>query len=242
MEITTLILRSDILIKTVMIFLLAFSVISWAIFLSKYFFLKKSEKESEDFYNKFLASGDMDKSYSDAKRYENGYLPAVYIAGYDELKELCKNTLEKESLDSVQRAMSAKTDMIAHALNVKVPFLATIGSSSPFIGLLGTVWGIINAFRGLAIAQNNTISAVAPGIAEALITTAVGLLTAIPAVIFYNHVANKIDKLQQRSNSFIYEFINTTYRVFLQPEKSGGKGKGEKKLNGNKKNLQENVQ
>jgi len=239
MEITTLILKSDILIKTVMIFLLCFSVISWAIFLSKYFFLKKAEKESEEFYNKFMSDGDMDHAYADAKNYPNGYLPLIYIAGYDELKKLCKNVLEKESTESIERAMLAKTDNITGALNVKVPFLATVGSSSPFIGLLGTVWGIINAFRGLAIQQNNTISAVAPGIAEALITTAVGLLTAIPAVIFYNHIANKIDKIQQRSGSFIFEFVNITYRVFLQPEKTS---KGEKKVNANKKNLQENVQ
>ena len=241
MDITTIILRSDLMIKAVLLFLLFFSVVSWAIFLSKYFYIKRINQESDEFYNKFINTKDMDQSFTDAQAHPEGFIPALYAAGYNELKELCNNVLEKESLENVQRAMEAKKEDILKELGTKVTFIATVGASSPFIGLLGTVWGIINAFRGLAIQQNNTLSAVAPGIAEALITTAIGLLTAIPAVIFYNHISHKIEKIEQKSNSFMLEFVNITYRTFLQPE-SPSTSKGDKKGNANKKNIQENVQ
>jgi len=241
MDITTIILRSDLMIKAVLLFLLFFSVVSWAIFLSKYFYIKRINQESDEFYEKFIKIKDMDQSFTDAKAHPEGFIPALYVAGYNELKELCNNVLEKESLENVQRAMESKKEDLLKELGAKVTFIATVGASSPFIGLLGTVWGIINAFRGLAIQQNNTLSAVAPGIAEALITTAIGLLTAIPAVIFYNQISHKIEKIEQRSNSFMLEFTNITYRTFLQPE-SPSTSKGDKKANANKKNIQENVQ
>jgi len=221
--------------------LLVFSVFSWAIFLSRYFLIKKAEKESETFYSKFKSANDLDVAYADSKRYEVGFLPSIYSAGYDELKSLCNIKLgnKPESLENIQRAMAAKRDILISTFTSRVTSLATVGSASPFIGLLGTVWGIINSFRGLAINHNNTLSAVAPGIAEALVTTAVGLVTAIPAVIFYNHITRKIEKIEQRSNAFIYEFVNISYKVFMQPESTG---KGEKKSNGSKKSIQENVQ
>jgi biopolymer transport protein TolQ len=240
-NILTLISKADIMIKLVLIVLLVFSVISWAIFLSRYFMIKKAEQESETFYSKFKSANDLDVAYTDSKRYELGFLPSLYSAGYEELKSLCNIKLGNtpESLENIQRAMMARRDILINVFSSKITSLAAVGSSSPFIGLLGTVWGIINAFRGLAVNHNNTLSAVAPGIAEALITTAVGLLTAIPAVIFYNHISRKIEKIEQRSNSFIYEFINISYKVFMQPESTG---KGDKKSNGSKKSIQENVQ
>ena len=240
MDITTIILKSDLMIKAVMLFLLFFSVVSWAVFLSKFFYIKKINKESDEFYKRFVNSKDMDQSYTEAKVYPDGFIPALYTAGYDELQALANNVLEKESLENVLRAMEAKKENITKDLGSKVTFMATVGASSPFIGLLGTVWGIINAFRGLAIQQNNTLSAVAPGIAEALITTAIGLVTAIPAVIFYNHISHKIEKIDQKSSSFILEFVNITYRTFLQPERAATKG--DKKANGPKKSAEENVQ
>ncbi|MEI6080490.1 MAG: protein TolQ [bacterium] len=240
MDITTIILKSDLMIKSVMLFLLFFSVVSWAVFLSKFFYVKKTTKESDEFYKRFTKSKDMDQLYTEAKNYPDGFIPALYVAGYDELQQLANNVLEKESLENVLRAMEAKKEDITKDLGSKVTFLATVGASSPFIGLLGTVWGIINAFRGLAIQQNNTLSAVAPGIAEALITTAIGLVTAIPAVIFYNHISHKIEKIDQKSSSFILEFVNITYRTFLQPERAATKG--DKKANGPKKSAEENVQ
>jgi len=238
MDIVTLILKADIMIKAVLIVLLVFSILSWAIFLSRYFFLKKSEKESETFYNKFKDGNDLDLAYRDAKNYETGFLPSIYLAGYEELKSLCNVKLGNtpDCIENVQRAMTARRDLITNSMGTRITTIASIGSASPFIGLLGTVWGIINSFRGLAINHNNTLSAVAPGIAEALVTTAVGLLTAIPAVMFYNHIVHKIEKVEQRSNSFIYEFVNISYKVFMQPA-----GKGDKRANGPKKSLQENL-
>lgn len=241
MDVTTLILKSDIMIKLVMLLMLVFSVISWAIFFSKFSFLKKTQKESSDFYSSFRNSRNMEDISAEASRHSEGYLALLYSEGYNEIKELTRNSsLEKDAIENVERAMNAKKDNIIGALNMKISFLATVGSSSPFIGLLGTVWGIVNAFRGLAIQHNNTLSAVAPGIAEALIATAIGLVTAIPAVIFYNHIVSKIEKVEQRSNSFINEFVNMTYRTYLQAPAQ--KGKSEKRGNAGKKDYQENVQ
>lgn len=133
MDVTTLILKSDILIKGVMLFLLGFSVISWAIFFSKFSFLKKTQKESELFYQKFKQSKDMDHLISDADRHSDGYLSVLYSAGYAEMEACSHLGMEKESLENVQRAMIAKRDNIVDALGMKISFLATIGSSSPFI-------------------------------------------------------------------------------------------------------------
>jgi biopolymer transport protein TolQ len=242
MDVTTLILKADLFIKLVLLLMLVFSVISWAVFFSKFSFLKKTQKESELFYSKFRTSRNMEDIYIEATRYNDAYLGLLYSAGYTEIKELTtKASLEKDGIDNVERAMIAKRDNIVNALSMKISFLATVGSSTPFIGLLGTVWGIINSFRGLALQHNNTLSAVAPGIAEALIATAIGLLTAIPAVIFYNHITSKIEKIEQRSNSFINEFINMTYRSYIQNQQPQ-KVKGDKRSNGTKKDIQENVQ
>ncbi len=240
-NIITLIAKADLMIKLVLMVLLVFSVLSWAVFLSRYFLIKRAEKESEAFYSKFKSANDLDLAYADSKKYEVGFLPSIYSAGYDELKSLCNIKLGStpESLENIQRAMMARRDILTNTFSSKVTALATIGSSSPFIGLLGTVWGIINSFRGLAVNHNNSLSAVAPGIAEALVATAVGLLTAIPAVMFYNHISRKIEQIEQRSNSFIFEFVNISYKVFMQPESTSSKG--EKRSNGSKKNIQENV-
>lgn len=213
-----------------------FSVVSWAIFLSKNSILKKAEKESEAFYKNFKNSGDLDIAYKDAKNYDLGFLPSIYVAGYDELNSLCKLKLEAstDSMTNIQRAMIAKKTILLKKLGKKVSFLATVGSSSPFIGLLGTVWGIMNSFRGLSVSHNNTLSAVAPGIAEALIATAIGLFAAIPAVIFYNHINNRLDKIEQNIDAFTYEFINMAYKIFVQPENNG---KGDKNLDGTRKGV-----
>lgn len=242
MDITYLILKSDIVIKSIMIILLAFSVLSWAIFFSKIFYIKKTLSESRSFYKNFITDRDMDKSYLEAKSHPDGVLPSIYVAGYNELKDLSNNVLEKESMENVQRSMLGKKEDEVNKLNSKISILATITTSSPFLGLLGTVWGLINAFRGLMIEQQNTLSAVAPGISDALVTTAMGLFVAIPSVIFYNHISRKIEKIDLYASNFIMEFVNITYKTFLQPIKNGFEDKRGKKINGNKKNIQENVQ
>ncbi|MBN1114653.1 MAG: protein TolQ [Oligoflexia bacterium] len=241
MDVTALVLKADIVVKIVMAALLLFSVLSWAVFFSKFLMLRKTEAESEKFREKFHKNRDMDKAYLDAQYHAKGYLCNLYIAGYRELKELCDNVLEQESLSNVQRAMMAERDRLISSINDKISFLATVGSSSPFIGLFGTVWGIMNAFRGLAIQKSATLSVVAPGIAEALIATAIGLFAAIPAVIFYNSLTKKIERIEQYSNSFIYEFMNITYRTFLQPELKIPEVPGAGKKNGSKEKQQESV-
>ena len=242
MDITYLMLKSDIVIKSIMILLLVFSVVSWAIFLSKFFYIKKTLSESRDFYKNFVTGRDMDNSYLEAKSHPDGVLPSIYVAGYNELKDLCKNVLEKESTENIQRAMVGKKEEEINKLNSKISVLATISASSPFLGLLGTVWGLMNSFRGLMIEQQNTLSAVAPGISGALVTTAMGLFVAIPSVIFYNDISRKIGKIDLNATIFIMEFINITYKTFLQPLKNSVEDVKGKKTNGNKKNIQENVQ
>jgi biopolymer transport protein TolQ len=234
MDITYLILKSDIVIKSIMIILLIFSVVSWAIFFSKLFYIKKTLFESKNFYNNFITGRDMDSSYLEAKSHPDGVLPSIYVAGYNELKDLSNNAFEKESMENIQRSMIGKKDEEINKLDSKISVLATITTSSPFLGLLGTVWGLINAFRGLMIEQQNTLSAVAPGISDALVTTAMGLFVAIPSVIFYNHISRKIEKIDLNASVFIMEFMNITYKTFLQPIKNIAENKFTKKITGNK--------
>jgi biopolymer transport protein TolQ len=136
-------------------------------------------------------------------------LPTIFQAGYKEYMSN-KNTgaLDKKSVESVRRAMSAAYNREVDALDRHLPFLASVGSVSPYIGLFGTVWGIMNAFIGLANVAQTSLAQVAPGIAEALIATAIGLFAAIPAVIAYNKFASKVDRISIRYESFMEEFIN----------------------------------
>ena len=224
-----------------MIILLGFSVVSWAIFFSKVFYIKRTLSESKTFYNNFVNGRDMDSSYIEAKAHADGVIPSIYVAGYNELKDLSNNVFEKDCMDNIKRSMVGRKDDEINKLNSKISALATIGASSPFLGLLGTVWGLINAFRGLMIEQQNTLAAVAPGISDALVTTAMGLFVAIPAVIFYNHISRKIEKIDLNASTFIMEFINITYKTFLQPLKSVQEESRGKKTNGNKKTIQENI-
>ena len=218
MDFFSLITKADLVIKLIMVFLVLLSVVSWASFLSRYLFIFFSIKRSRSFYKNFMKNKDMDKAYVDSQYFSSNMIPSLYASGYVELKSLSKNILDNSSLNNVQRAMMLERDRKISLLRSGVANIATTGAIAPFIGLFGTVWGIMNAFIGLSNETNSTLAAVAPGIAEALITTALGLGAAIPAVLFFNKLSKHIDRLETMGNNFIYEFINIVYRTFVQSE------------------------
>jgi biopolymer transport protein TolQ len=195
-----------------MLILVLASMASWKIIYLKVKTLKKAEQNTDDFEKIFWSGGSLSNLYeSFSVRSPNDMpgLPTIFQAGYKEYMSN-KNTgaLDKKSVESVRRAMSAAYNREVDALDRHLPFLASVGSVSPYIGLFGTVWGIMNAFIGLANVAQASLAQVAPGIAEALIATAIGLFAAIPAVIAYNKFASKVDRISIRYESFMEEFIN----------------------------------
>ena len=199
-------------VQAVMLILVLASMASWKIIYLKVKTLKKAEQNTDDFEKIFWSDGSLSNLYeSFSVRSPNDMpgLPIIFQAGYKEYMSN-KNTgaLDKKSVESVRRAMSAAYNREVDALDRHLPFLASVGSVSPYIGLFGTVWGIMNAFIGLANVAQASLAQVAPGIAEALIATAIGLFAAIPAVIAYNKFASKVDRISIRYESFMEEFIN----------------------------------
>ena len=199
-------------VQAVMLILVLASMASWKIIYLKVKTLKKAEQNTDDFEKIFWSGGSLGNLYeSFSVRSPNDMpgLPIIFQAGYKEYMSN-KNTgaLDKKSVESVRRAMSAAYNREVDALDRHLPFLASVGSVSPYIGLFGTVWGIMNAFIGLANVAQASLAQVAPGIAEALIATAIGLFAAIPAVIAYNKFASKVDRISIRYESFMEEFIN----------------------------------
>jgi len=171
-----------------------------------------AEQNTDDFEKIFWSGGSLSNLYESVSVKSPKDilgLPVIFKAGYKEYMSN-KNTgaLDKKSVESVRRAMSATYNREVDTLDRHLPFLASVGSVSPYIGLFGTVWGIMNAFIGLANVAQASLAQVAPGIAEALIATAIGLFAAIPAVIAYNKFASKVDRISIRYESFMEEFIN----------------------------------
>ena len=220
-----LILGASGVVKIVMGLLLVFSVVSWAIILVKIATLSKARRESAAFLDLFWSSNELESLYRQAEKFAGAPIPAVFRAGYVELVKVTEprggltagpKKGEPGDIDTVQRAMKREKRAQMTGLEKTVPFLATVASASPFIGLFGTVWGIMSSFMGLIGASGaTTIQAVAPGIAEALIATAVGLLAAIPAVIFYNMFLNRIKVLSAEMENFSSDFLNIIDRHFL---------------------------
>ena len=199
-------------VQAVMLILVLASMASWKIIYLKVKTLKKAEQNTDDFEKIFWSGGSLSNLYESLRvssPNDMPGLPIIFQAGYKEYMSN-KNTgaLDKKSVESVRRAMSAAYNREVDALDRHLPFLASVGSVSPYIGLFGTVWGIMNAFIGLANVAQASLAQVAPGIAEALIATAIGLFAAIPAVIAYNKFASKVDRISIRYESFMEEFIN----------------------------------
>jgi biopolymer transport protein TolQ len=217
----SLITNASVPVQLVMLILLGVSLTSWSYIFSKMFAIKRARRLTEEFERNFWSGGSLVELYQSAasnRRSPNkvGSLERIFEAGMSEfhkVKAASKVSLDASAmLDGARRAMRAAYQREMDALELHLSFLASVGSVSPYIGLLGTVWGIMNAFRGLSNVQQATLAAVAPGIAEALIATAIGLFAAIPAVLAYNRYSYDIDRLAIRFESFIEEFSNILQR------------------------------
>ncbi len=218
----SLITGASLLVQIVMAGLLLVSMTSWNYIFSKLFAIKKARAQTDAFEKGFWAGGNLLDLYQNAlnkrrgSRDKSGALERIFEAGmneYHKVKAANKASLDAGAmLDGARRAMRASYQREMDILESHLSFLASVGSVSPYIGLFGTVWGIMNAFRGLANVQQATLAAVAPGIAEALVATAIGLFAAIPAVLAYNRFSHDIDRLAIRFESFIEEFTNILQR------------------------------
>jgi biopolymer transport protein TolQ len=216
LSLISLITGASLPVQMVMALLLMVSVISWWYIFIKVMTLKQAEKDAESFENSFWMGADLNQLYEGLtqNRTKSQGMSSIFEAGYKEFSRLQQQGSMEVSdvMEGARRAMRAAYNREMDELDAHLPFLASVGSVSPYIGLFGTVWGIMNAFRGLANVAQATLSQVAPGIAEALIATAIGLFAAIPAVIAYNRFASSVDRLAVRYESFIEEFTNILQR------------------------------
>ena len=185
-----LVLNASVLVQLVMLVLLAASVISWTMIFRKHLRLKRAREQAEEFEDQFWSGKDLVSMYNQINSLKNDTvgMERIFQAGFREFARLrAQGGIEPRAImDGTQRAMRVALAREVEELEVNLSFLATVGSTSPYIGLFGTVWGIMNSFRGLAQVQQATLATVAPGISEALIATAMGLFAAIPAVVAYN--------------------------------------------------------
>jgi biopolymer transport protein TolQ len=210
--------NAHILVKLILALLLGVSLFSWTYIFRKLFALRAARRQTEQFERSFWAGGNLHTLHQSAssQRDQSGPLARIFEAGMGEFikgKQASRDALDVNAvLDGARRAMRAAFHRELDSLDTHLNFLASVGSVSPYIGLLGTVWGIMNAFRGLGSVQQATLATVAPGIAEALIATAIGLFAAIPAVVAYNRFTHDIDRLAIRFESFVEEFSNILQR------------------------------
>lgn len=216
MSIFSLITGASLPVQLVMLALLITSLVSWWYIFIKVVTIKRAETDAESFENAFWTGGDLNKLYEGitAGRRKPEGTAAIFEAGFKEYaRHKQQRTIEmSDVMEGARRAMRATYNREIDDLDAHLPFLASVGSVSPYVGLFGTVWGIMHAFLGLANAGQATLSQVAPGIAEALIATAIGLFAAIPAVIAYNRFASAVDRLSVRYESFMEEFTNILQR------------------------------
>jgi biopolymer transport protein TolQ len=211
-----LIANASLVVKLVMGLLAYVSVMSWYWIFRKWFQIRDARQRTEKFEREFWSGGDLNSLYQSAvnDRHHSGALERIFEAGFREFMKLRgQKTLDPATaIDGVRRAMRATYQREIDDLEAHLAFLASVGSVSPYVGLFGTVWGIMHSFRGLASMTTATLAAVAPGIAEALVATAIGLFAAIPAVVAYNRFAHDTDRIAVRFESFMEEFSNILQR------------------------------
>lgn len=219
----SLITNASLLVQLVMLLLVSVSLMSWTYIFRKMFAIRSAKKQTEEFERVFWSGGNLNTLYEDTtssrrRADKTGALERIFESGMEEFKKAKAVAAGKSGVDAstivdgARRAMRAAYQREMDALESHLAFLASVGSVSPYVGLFGTVWGIMNSFRGLANVQQATLAAVAPGIAEALIATAIGLFAAIPAVVAYNRYSHDIDRLSIRFESFVEEFSNILQR------------------------------
>jgi biopolymer transport protein TolQ len=211
-----LFLQASLIVQVVMIILIIISILSWIVIFERHFNLNRIKVSNQSFEERFWSGADLSSLHEDIKDLERTEVVGslrVFKHGFNEYLRLNdEQKISIEDLESVNRAIRVSLAREEEALMHHLPFLANVGSVSPYIGLFGTVWGIINSFQGLSDATQATINAVAPGISEALVATALGLFAAIPAVVAYNRFASESDSQLQQSSVFGEELASILYR------------------------------
>ena len=227
-SLVSMVLGSGVVVQLVLYLLILFSVVSWGVILHKLRQIRVARQQSARFIEIFWDTKNLTAIHTASQELKLSPVAQVFRAGYQELVRLTRakrqtnpgeggiDSTELGGVDNVQRAMKRAATQEITRLERALTFLATTASATPFIGLFGTVWGIMNAFRGLSVTHSSSIQAVAPGIAEALIATATGLVAAIPAVVAYNHFARQIRVLSAEMENFSSEFLNIAERHFLK--------------------------
>jgi biopolymer transport protein TolQ len=216
LSIFELIANASLLVQLVMAMLLLASVVSWVMIFQRFFALRRVQGEIEEFEDHFWSGIDLRQLYTDLEKEESlTGIETVFFSGFKEYTRLAEQaTGDAEAvMQGVQRAMRIALTREEERLETHLPFLATVGSTSPYVGLFGTVWGIMNSFRSLANMSQATLASVAPGISEALVATAMGLFAAIPAVIGYNRFSARVEALMNRYEAFSDELIGILHRV-----------------------------
>lgn len=211
-----LIASASVLVQLVMLSLVLASIVSWVMIFQRISAIRASKQALDEFEDRFWSGVDLSKLYREVtgKPDPDSGLEQIFRAGFKEFSRMRQQPgVDPDAvMDAVQRAMRVAISREEERLEQHLPFLATVGSTSPYVGLFGTVWGIMNSFRGLATTQQATLAAVAPGIAEALIATAIGLFAAIPAVIAYNRFSSRSEMLLSRYETFADEFSSILHR------------------------------
>ncbi len=220
-------------VQFVLFLLLFFSASSWAIIVTKYLYIRKAYRQSEVFTDFFWESRDFSEAFVKAKELTGSPVARMFRIGYSELKRLSQSSAARErqkaapgavagpmenrfvGTDNIKRSLRRATASEITRMTQLVPFLATTGNTTPFIGLFGTVWGIMNSFHGIGLRGSASLAVVAPGISEALVATAAGLAVAIPAVIAFNFFMHKIRVIESEMQSFSADFLNIVARDFV---------------------------
>ena len=208
-----MVMHASIVVQAVVALLLLASLWSWWQIFLKLFALKRAGRDTDRFEDDFWKGGDLNELFQRAAQNRGGALERIFSAGFREYaKHRRQGSAAAATMDSARRAMRASYQREIDALEANLAGLATVGSVSPYVGLFGTVWGIMNSFSSIAAVKNTSLAVVAPGIAEALIATAIGLFAAIPAVVAYNRYTHDVDRLATRFETFIEEFSNILQR------------------------------
>jgi len=235
LDVIEIFMNAGLVVQLVLLLLLFFSIASWSIILIKLRYISRSYKESASFIEFFWKSRDLSNAFVKAKQMKNSPVARIFRVGYLELKKLSQSgmplgaksaTSDTSSLgtrftgtDNLKRSLRRAINTEMTRLTQMVPFLATTGNTTPFIGLFGTVWGIMNSFRSIGLKGSANLAVVAPGISEALIATAAGLAVAIPAVIAFNHFNQKIRVIETELHSFSADLLNIIERDILRLER-----------------------
>jgi biopolymer transport protein TolQ len=220
LSIVKLVLEASLVVQIVMVGLLLTSLASWTVIFGKLFGLKKLRGQNEEFEREFWTGRNLAELQSAAgKKVETAPMERIFASGMTEFMKLRERRLDAGvQIDGARRAMRASFQRELDTIEGNLGFLASVGSVSPYVGLFGTVWGIMHAFVGLSNLQQVTLATVAPGIAEALVATAIGLFAAIPAVVAYNRFARDIDRIATQLETFIDEFLNILQRNAGAPQ------------------------